>query len=117
MYEIREAREETTEVLRQLCAAIRTVDDTVPTRYLERLTADRDRKIAFAYASLDMTVFQIATITGLSWTAVYDIADRVREQERRRGPFAALGLVDPPVQAPSLDIPDTPPKPDVEDDR
>jgi hypothetical protein len=52
------------------------------TRYLERLLRDRDEMLTFAHFTLGIPILELAERTGIPWTQLFDVVDRVRDEKR-----------------------------------
>ena len=97
--DLERARDEAFDTVARLMAELRS-DSTVEARYLDRLTADRDEKLAHLHFSLDVSVLELASRTGIPWPQVYDIVDAVRA--RKRGSSVWSFLTDPCVDTPVI---------------
>lgn len=98
-----------------LDAMAKTLGDStevVEFRYLERLVKDRDELLALAHFNIGIPVLSLAERTGIAWPQMYDIVDRVREEQRAESrrhaaeanPFAMFTM---PSSAPEPEQPAT----------
>lgn len=69
-------RWESKQQLTKICAVLAESGD-VNAYHMERLTQDRDAAIYHAVYDLQVPAIEVAEFTGLPWTDVYDIADRL----------------------------------------
>lgn len=95
MYDLEEARNHGLAAIEAIGKALRGNAETVEAKYLKRLLADRDQLLAGLHFGMGMPVLELSARTGIWWTEIYDIVDRVREERRRMSPFTEiLGLGD-----------------------
>ena len=101
--DVEQLRQETLGAIDQIGNALRSNADTVETKYLERLIADRDDLLAYAHFTLQLPVMALSSLTGIWWTQIYDSLDRVKARSRAHWLSGFKAAVDPEPTATDLE--------------